>query len=221
MFGAVNEMGGIRFWNAFAKITGWPLQKLIFRTKILYEDPSVQKRAIRGSAIIISNHTSVYDYAVFLFVFFGRTLRYQMAELLFEKKPLGRMLRHMGGIRVDRNAHDFSFLRISEDILSRGGVVGVFPESRLPREGETPPLPFKPSAAYLALASGAPVIPVYTNGRYFQRRRAAVIIGSPMLARELTDDSLSEKENIELVAQRMREKVIALRDLLHERYEEK
>ena len=209
----------IRFWNAFVKITGWLPQKLVFRTKILYEDPAVQKRAIRGPAILISNHTSVYDYAVMLFVFFSRTLRYQMAELLFEKKPLGGLLRRLGGIRVDRAAHDFGFLRVSEDVLRRGGVVGVFPESRLPREGETPPLPFKPSVAYLALATGAPVIPVYTNGRYFQWKRAAVIIGKPLLPGELTDASLSEKENIDRAAQRMREKVIALGNLLHERYQ--
>ena len=65
---------GIRLFNIFAKITGWPLQWLCFRTKVLYEDPSVQKRHIRGSAIVISNHTSIYDYAVFLFVFWTRTM---------------------------------------------------------------------------------------------------------------------------------------------------
>ena len=208
----------IRFWNGFAKLTGWPLQKLLFRTKILYEDPAVQKRRIRGPAILICNHTSVYDYAVLLFVFFTRTLRFQMAELLFEKKPLGLLLRLLGGIRVDRGGHNFTFLRASEDILAKGGVVGVFPESRLPRAGEERPLPFKPSAAYLALSSGVPVIPVYTNGRYFQRRRAAVMIGTPLLARELTEEGDSEKEAIDRVARRMREKVIALGKLLDERY---
>jgi len=208
----------IRFWNAFAKITGWPLQKLLFRTKILYEDRAVQDRKIRGPAILISNHTSVFDYAVMLFVFFRRTLRYQMAELLFEKQPLGTLLRLLGGIRVDRGSHNFTFLRVSEGILAAGGVVGVFPESRLPREGEERPLPFKPSAAYLALASGAPVIPVYTNGRYFQRRRAAVVIGTPVYARELTEETDTEKEAIEHVSQGLRERVIALGTMLDEQY---
>lgn len=214
----MDDMVWIRFWNAFAKITGWPLQKLLFRTKILYEDKDVQGRRIRGPAILISNHTSVFDYAVMLFVFFGRTLRYQMAELLFEKKPLGTLLRLLGGIRVDRGGHNFTFLRVSEEILAAGGVVGVFPESRLPREGEDRPLPFKPSAAYLALASGAPVIPVFTNGRYFQRRRAAVVIGTPLYARELTEGSDTEKEAIERVTQKLRERVIALGTMLDERY---
>ena len=61
----------IKFFNWFTKITAWPVQKLLFRTKIHYEDKSVQSRRIKGSAILISNHTSVFDYAAHLFVFFS------------------------------------------------------------------------------------------------------------------------------------------------------
>lgn len=208
-------------FNAFTKITAWPLQWLCFRTRIIYEDPSVQRRHIRGSAIIVSNHTSVFDYAVFLFVFFTRTLRYQMAELLFEKKGLGPLLRMLGGIRVDRNSHDFSFLSKSEEILRRGGVVGVFPESRLPREGEERPLPFKPSAAYLALCSGAQVVPVYTNGSYFTRRRACVVIGRPLYAADLTREGLSDRENIAAVSEELRRRVVELEGVYRERCGEK
>ncbi|MBR6312636.1 MAG: 1-acyl-sn-glycerol-3-phosphate acyltransferase, partial [Oscillospiraceae bacterium] len=144
----------IRFWNAFVKITGWPVQLLCFRTRIYYSDRERQGRRIKGPAILISNHTSVFDYAVWLFVFFSRTLRYQMAELLFHKKPLGTLLRLLGGIYVDRDARDMGFIAESERILEKGGVVGIFPESRLPRKGEERPLPFAPSAAYLALTTG-------------------------------------------------------------------
>lgn len=207
----------IRFFNAFTKITGWPVQALCFRTKVCYEDRAVQDRHIRGSAIVISNHTSVYDYAVYLFVFFFRTLRFQMAEVLFEKQPLGLFLRAMGGIRVDRDAFDFSFVAKSEQILRRGGVVGIFPESRLPKPGEVRPLPFKPSAAYLALSSGAPVIPVYTNGSYFRRERARVIIGKPVDAASLVDPALSEKEQLAQLSERLRERIIELGRMLDEK----
>lgn len=208
----------IRFVNAFTKITAWPVQRLIFRTKILYEDRRVQGRRIKGSAIIISNHTSVYDYAVMLFVFFSRTLRYQMAEVLFEKKPLGYFLKGLGGIRVDRNNYDFSFLARTERILRNGGVVGIFPESRLARKGEERPLPFKPSAAYLALSADVPVIPVYTNGCYFSRHRAVVLIGKPMDIHVYTDRVSGEKEKIEALTTAMRDKIISLEKEYHERW---
>ncbi len=206
----------IRFWNGFVKVTGWLVQKLVFRTKVYCEDPSVQNRKIKGSAIIISNHTSIFDYAAFLFVFISRTLRYQMAEVLFNKKLLGVLLKCLGGIRVDRKSHNFGFIAASENILAKGGVVGIFPESRLPLPGEERPIPFKPSAAYLALNSGAKIIPVYTNGDYFSTRRARVYIGKPFYASELIEESLSEKETIDLVSQKMRQRIIDLGNQLNE-----
>ncbi|MBR4170005.1 MAG: 1-acyl-sn-glycerol-3-phosphate acyltransferase [Lachnospiraceae bacterium] len=201
---------GIRFVNLFTKVTAWPVQFLCFRTRILYEDKEKQSRRIRGSAIIISNHTSVFDYAVFLFVFIGRTLRYQMAEILFEKKPLCYLLKGLGGIRIDRDSHDFSFMARSEAILKQGGVIGIFPEGRLAREGEERPLPFQPGAAYLALSTQVPVIPVYTNGSYFNRKRAVVMIGTPMHVSDYTDPLCSDKDNIAAVNTAMRDKIIAL-----------
>ena len=204
----------IRFWNAFVKITGWPVQLLCFRTRIYYEDRARQDRRIKGPAIIVSNHTSVFDYAVWLFVFFSRTLRFQMAELLFDRKPLGSLLRALGGIKVDRNARDMGFAAESERILAQGGVVGIFPESRLPRPGEERPLPFAPSAAYIALSTGAPVVPVYTDGAYFSpRRRARVMIGVPFYAAELAGEDGTERERLARAAAGMREKV---KELGHE-----
>lgn len=205
----------IRFWNAWMKITGWPAQFICFRTKIHYEDRSVQGRRIKGPAILISNHTAVYDYAVWMFVFFFRTLRFQMAEVLFTHKMLARLLRHLGGIFVDRNAHDFSFMAKSEAILARGGVVGIFPESRLPLPGEERPLEFKVSAAYLALASGVPVIPLYTDGSYFCRKRAHVIIGKPLYAQDLAPEGCDEKETLRQVSEGLRQRIIELEKLLN------
>ena len=168
---------------------------------------------------MFSNHSSVFDYAVLMFVFWTRTLRCQMAELLFEKQPLGTLLRCLGGIRVDRNGHDFAFVARSEEILRRGGVVEIFPESRLPRPGEERPLPFKPSAAYLALASGVPLIPVFTNGSYFRRQRAVVVIGRPLDPRTFRSGERSEKKAIDALSKAMRERIIELEKEYQTRYE--
>ena len=207
----------IEIFNWFVKITAWLPQKIVFNTKVYYQDKSVQGRHIKGAAIIASNHTSVFDYAAYLFVFFTRTLRVQMAEVLFDKQPLGLFLKMMGGIYVDRDAHNFSFLNKSEEILKKGGVVGAFPESRIPRPEEETPLEFKPGTAYLALSSQVPVIPVFTNGKYFCRERARVIIGTPMDPNDYADDSLSEKENIELFTNALRQRIIELGNELNER----
>ena len=207
----------IKLFNVFVKLTGWLPQLICFRTKIYYEDKAVQSRRVKGGAIVVSNHTSVFDYAVYLFVFFGRTLRTVMAEVLFEKKVLGLFLKLMGGIRVDRDSNEYGFMGKCEQILQNGGLLCVFPEGRLPKPGEEKPLPFKPGAAYLSLASNAPVIPVYTNGSYFNKKRAAVIIGTPIYPLDCTDPGRTDKENTEAVNAAMREKLLYLEKLLEER----
>ena len=198
-------------FNWFVKLTGWLIQKIVFNTKIYYEDKSVQSRRIKGPAIIVSNHTSVYDYAVFLFVFPMRTLRYQMAEILFSKKGLGGFLKALGGIKVERGNYNFGFVEESKRILDKGGVVGIFPESRIPKEGEITPLPFKPSAAYLALYANVPIIPVYTNGEYFHGKRARVVIGKSFMAKDLYDEGKDEKTNLLIISDCIRSKVVNLR----------
>lgn len=207
----------IKLFNWFVKITAWPAQKIVFRTKVYCQDKSVQGRHIKGAAIIASNHTSVFDYAAYLFVFFTRTLRVQMAEVLFDKKPLGLFLKMLGGIYVDRDVRNFDFMYKSEEILKKGGVVGVFPESRIPRKGEAVPLEFKPGTAYLSLSANVPVIPVYTNGRYFCAGRARVMIGTPMYPKDYIDDSIDEKENISRFTDALRQRIIELGNELNER----
>ena len=204
----------IALFNYFVKITGWLPYALICRSKVSYEDKNAQSRHLKGKAILLSNHTSVYDYALYLFIFFFRTLRFQMAEVLYKKKLLALFLSMMGGIYVNRDTLDFSFMDESKAILEKGGVVGIFPESRLPKEGEARPLPFKESATILALESGAPIIPLYTKGNYFTKSRTRLIIGKPINVRDYYDNSKSEKENVTNITNILRNKIIELGEKL-------
>lgn len=207
----------IALFNWLVKITGWLPQLLCFKTKVYYEDKKAQSRRIKGPAIIISNHTSVYDYAVMMFIFYSRTLRYQMAEVLFKKKGLSGFLRALGGIEVNRETHETACIDKSARILKKGGIVGVFPEGRLPKEDETPPIDFKTGAAMLALTAGVNIIPVYTDGNYFGKKRARVIIGKPIDARELYDDGKTERQNLNDITVALRQKIIDLGSLLGEK----
>lgn len=211
----------IRFCNNFTKITGWPVQKLVFRTRILYEDRSIQGRRINGPAIIISNHTSVFDFACYMFVFFTCTIRCLIAEVLLARPVLKIFLRMLGCIPVNRNTHDFSFINKSLSVLEQGGVIEIFPESRIPRKEEARPLEFKNSAAYIALQSGARIIPVYTNGAYFTRKRAGVLIGTPMYVKDYIDAKADEKTNIVALTRAMRRRIIELEKMYNERVKEK
>jgi 1-acyl-sn-glycerol-3-phosphate acyltransferase len=211
----------IAFFHWFVKITGYIPQRPIFRTKVYYEDKARQSRRIKGKAIVICNHQTLFDFAVLLFLFPGSTLRALAAEVLYDGRPvLGTLLKCFGMIRVDRDGMDFSFIDRCARILDKGGVIEIYPEARLPKPGEERPLPFKPSAAYLALETDTPIIPVYSTAKLFCKERNRVIIGAPLDPRELVDDSLGLTRNVADLTEIMRGKIIELQHQLEARVQE-
>ena len=211
-----------RFILWFTKITGAPIGWFYFKKKIYYENKKVQSRKIKGKALIVSNHTSVFDYALYMFVFFKRSLRTLMAELLYNKgKLFAWFLKKLGGIKVDRNNYDFNFMGELIKVVDKGGVGLVFPESRIPKPDEKRPLPFKPSFVYIALEANAPIIPVYTNGQYHKKgERARVMIGEKIDLFEVLDGREINKENIDFLCQYVENKIISLGELLNEKEKE-
>lgn len=206
-----------KFMQTFVRITGVLPYLLIFRTKVYYQKNAIKGSKLKGPAIVYANHTSLYDFAQMLFLFPFRFIRCLMAELLFKKPVLGPFLKSMGGLEVQRDSHDFSFLHKTDLILEKGGLVCAFPEARIPKEGEALPLPFKPSTAYIALKSGAPLIPVYSTGDYFCKQKNYVIIGEPIYVEDIFDNDLTEKENVEKINTVMRNKIIEMENELKER----
>ena len=201
----------------FVKITGWIPYILFLRPKISYENKKLQSRRIKGHGIIVSNHTAILDFAVTMYTFPARTLRCAVAELMYRKNVfMTLLLRLLGTVRVDRTSHDFSFLSDCERILDRGGVIEIYPESRLPNPGEPRPLSFKPSAVYLALKSGAPIIPICNNGKFFAKDRMRIHVGAPINVRELYRDELSEKENLAYITAYVRGKIVEFQKQLEQ-----
>lgn len=210
-----------KLFTGIVKVTAYPIELVVFRTKIHYEDKSVQGRKIKGPAIIVSNHTSVYDFAQMMQVFFGRHLHCLMADILYRNRPMRWLLKELDGIKISREGKNFSFVEKSVDILKNGGVIEIYPEARIPEPNEETPLEFKPSAAYIAILSGAPIIPVYTDGNYFGKGRANVMIGKPINPSDIIDPSLEISKNIETLTNYIRNKVISLRDETNNKKEQK
>ena len=218
-------MGKVLEW--FTKVTGYPVQCFYFHKKIYYEDKESSNRKIKGGALIISNHTSIYDYPLMMYVFPKRTMHVLVAEVTYEKnKPLRSLLKGLGAIKVDRTSYDFSFMSKVTDLLNKKKVVLIYPESRLPNENERDLLEFKPSYILPALETGVPIIPIYTNGTYGklkkQRKdRTRVMIGKKIFVNDLYDQSKSEKENIEYINSYIKKRIVELKELLENRVHEK
>ena len=204
--------------NWFIKITGIIPVLFVMPFKTYYSNRKAQSRRIKGKAIVVSNHRSVWDFGMMIFLFWSRTLRCVIGEVMFQQNPfLSLLLRCLGGIKVERQSHDFVFIGKCQRILDKGGVVEIYPEAMINNTADQELLEFKPSVVYLALESNAPIIPVYNNAKYFSGKKSELIIGEPIYMRELYDDNISEKQNISNLTKTLREKILELKDELEQK----
>ena len=204
----------------FVKITGFIPQLFYFGKKVYYVNKKTSNRKIKGSAIIVSNHKRLFDFVLYMYLFLFRDIYTVIGEVMFNKgKLFAWFLKKIGGIKVERENADFSFLTKCVNLLNKGKVIEIFPEARLPRRDEHDMLEFKPSFVYLALESNAPIIPIYTNGSYLKKKRTKVIIGEKIYAAELYDNNKTEKENIDYICKYVKEYISNLEKILNEKEE--
>lgn len=112
-----------------------------------------------GPVIFAANHIGVLD-GPLLAVFAPRPVHALTKQEMFHGRT-GRFLRRSGQIPLDRFGADPHAVRTALRVLRDGGVVGVFPEGT---RGDGELHRFHHGAAYLALVSGAPVVPVIILG---------------------------------------------------------
>ena len=80
---------------------------------------------------------------------------------------------------------------------------------------------FKPSFVYVALESQAPILPVYTNGKYGKKGGARVLIGEPIYLHELYDENKDEKDNLTYLTEYVRSYILKLGELADEEEKDK
>ena len=200
----------IKLFVGFVKLTGVIPALLFFKPRVI----RVSKKSKPAyPSIIVSNHKSLLDFVLYLLIFPFRTIRFLMAEVLYNKSKLfAWFLNSIGGVRVDRDDKNFGFISESIEILDKGGILGIFPEGRLPIKGK--PFPFTASTAFIATHATAPIIPVYTDGNYGFSKRAGVVIGEAFYLTDYIKEGLSEDEQLKHLTQVLEEKVYALKENL-------
>ncbi|WP_207782191.1 lysophospholipid acyltransferase family protein [Phytoactinopolyspora limicola] len=113
----------------------------------------------RGPVILASNHTNIVD-GPLLYGVVRRPVHALVKQEMFAG-VLGPVLRYIGQIPVDRFAPDPAAVKDCLAVLHRGGVVAIYPEGT---RGTGWFEQTKPGAAYLALCTGAPIVPVVCIG---------------------------------------------------------
>lgn len=116
-----------------------------------------------GGIILVPNHLSHFDpFVVAHFVYAaGRWPRFLGKASLWRIPVAGRLLQKVEQIPVERGSVEaVKSLDALIDALDSGGAVIIYPEGTTTREPDLWPMRGKTGAARLALATGAPVIPI-------------------------------------------------------------
>lgn len=198
----------------FVKLTGILPALILLKPKVYLAKNA--KRHLPSPCILVSNHTSLMDFVLYLVIFPFRTIRFLMAEVLFNKgKAFAKFLHLIGGIRVDRDDKNFGFISESIEVLDNGGTLGIFPQGRLPIAGK--PFPFTVSTAFIATHADASIVPVFTDGNYGIKKRAHVVIGEAFYLNDYIKEGLSEDEQLKHLTEVLEEKVYELKNEIAKR----
>ncbi len=127
----------------------------------LLGDPKTQRTP--KAYLIMSNHQSHYDVTVIYYVL-GSTIRMVAKRELFDVPVFGSAMRAAGFISIDRQntKNAIASLEDAKEKLASGVPMWIAPEGTRSPTGAL--LPFKKGGFVLALATGAPVLPVSIRG---------------------------------------------------------
>jgi 1-acyl-sn-glycerol-3-phosphate acyltransferase len=124
-----------------------------------------------GGAIIAAKHQSAFDTVIWVKLLEAPV--YIMKKELRQIPLWGLLALKCGHVEVDREAGAAALrgmVRGAQAALRAGRPVVIFPEGTRSAPGER--VPYQPGVAALAIASGAPVVPVATDSGRFWGRRA-------------------------------------------------
>jgi 1-acyl-sn-glycerol-3-phosphate acyltransferase len=157
--------------------------RLMFRVR----PPASPPLPPSGPVILVSDHSSLADPLV-LFATAGRPIRFLMAREYYERPFLRWVFKLAGCIPVSRGQSEPAPLRAMLHALAEGDVVGIFPEGGIVEHRNERG---HQGIGYVALKSGAPVVPVSIRwegprplsliGDLTRPARATVRYGAPLV----------------------------------------
>ena len=151
---SASEHPPTRLLHGLRPAAAWLLRRR-WRVRVHHPD----RVPARGGVILAANHVGVVD-GPLLAIFAPRPVHALTKQEMFDGR-LGGFLRGAGQVPLDRFHADPAAVRSCLRVLRDGGAVGIFPEGT---RGDGELHRFHHGAAYLALVTGAPVVPVTMIG---------------------------------------------------------
>lgn len=141
-----------RWWG---RLVGFVVAHVIWRTRV-----RGLEHVSHGPVLLAVNHVSVLDGPLVYSSNWRRSVHFLVKKEMF-RGFFGWVLRQVGQIPVDRSGSDRAALVSAVAVLREGGVAGIFPEGS---RGRGDVAAVRTGIAWIALQSGAPVVPVAVLG---------------------------------------------------------
>jgi 1-acyl-sn-glycerol-3-phosphate acyltransferase len=145
------------------RLIGIALFHTVYRGRMRHAD----RVPANGPVILVANHAAFLDGPI-VFSLAPRPVNFLVKQEAFHGL-FGWVLRAVGQIPIDRTVGDRTALTTAVAVLERGGAVGIFPEGTR-RDGAVDEV--SQGAAWIALRSGARVVPVAVHGSRVPGRSA-------------------------------------------------
>ncbi len=142
---------------------GWSFFRLYFRAYHRWEVYGAENVPKSGPTILASNHASFLDPPL-VGAATTREINYMARETLFRFPVVGRILRGVNAVPVDREGGGAGGLRAILERLLEGGAIILFPEGTRSGNGELQKA--KSGIGLTVIKSNAPVVPVRVFGTF-------------------------------------------------------
>ena len=201
------------FFYDFVKLTAAIPGLVWFRPKVLYASEAAKKK-IKGGALLISNHTAVFDPIYLQIAVWYRRHRFVCLKEFFESRG-GWFFKAFLCIPIDRENFNISSFREITEHLKRGELVSMFPEGRINDETEGVAA-FKSGMVLMAMRSGVPIVPVYVRRFEGFPHRLTMAVGEAMDVAALCGGRPT-MSRIDEISELLHEKEDELRELAEKR----
>lgn len=164
---------------------GRPASRWLIRRRYDVRVHHAERFPRSGPVVVTANHIGIID-GPLMAIFAPRPVHALTKIEMFDGR-LGRFLKLTGQIPLDRYRTDPAAVRTALRVLREGDAVGVFPEGT---RGNGELDSFRRGAAYLALVTGAPVVPLtfigsrepggHTDSLPPKGARIDIVVGQPI-----------------------------------------
>ena len=174
-----------------------------------------------SGAMLAGNHTGYADFILMgtgPYLHGERLVRFMAKKSVFDVPVLGRLLKLMKHVPVDR-AHGGASIAPAVEMLREGNLVGIFPEATISRSFEL--ADFKTGAARIAHQAGVPLVPCVIWGsqriwtkdlpKHFRNVPVIVRYGEPVaLTGDAEADTAELKRQMQLLLDASRSEYASL-----------